>query len=109
MDAPYVSIGSADELTPGKMKRVDIGGHRYLVVNVDNEYFCVDDTCSHEDSSLYLGCLKGDMIKCSLHGSRFSLRTGQPQEEPADEPINTYRICESDGQLWVDPNHAINC
>ena len=48
------------------------------------------------------------MIKCSLHGSRFSLKTGEPQEEPADTPIATFRVEVGDGQVWLDPTRRTN-
>ena len=80
------------DIQPGQMKRVVIDGRKILIANAEGTYYAVDDTCSHEDFSLSYGCLDGDMIKCSLHGSRFSLKTGEPQDEPADEPINTYEL-----------------
>ncbi|NCF11683.1 MAG: Rieske 2Fe-2S domain-containing protein, partial [Gammaproteobacteria bacterium] len=54
------------------------------------------------------GCLDGDRIKCSLHGSRFCLRTGQPQEEPAEHPVATFRVAVEDGQVWIDPSRPSN-
>ncbi|MCU7959687.1 MAG: non-heme iron oxygenase ferredoxin subunit [gamma proteobacterium symbiont of Bathyaustriella thionipta] len=108
MSHTFVAVASQQELAAGKMLRVEVAGKRYLIARVDDEYFAVDDNCSHEDSSLYLGCLQGDMIRCSLHGSRFSLRTGQPQEEPADEAIGTYALKLQDGQIWMDPTRRSN-
>jgi 3-phenylpropionate/trans-cinnamate dioxygenase ferredoxin subunit len=99
--ADFQPVADADAIKPGQMMRVDVAGHRLLLANVEGEVFAVDDTCSHEDSSLYLGCLKGYHIKCSLHGSRFDLRTGQPMEEPADEPIATYAVRITDGRIEV--------
>ena len=101
-DSPnFQPVADADALKPGQMMRVDLEGQRLLLANVEGELFAVDDTCSHEDSSLYLGCLKGHHIKCSLHGSRFDLRTGEPMEEPADEPIATYAVRIVAGQIEV--------
>ena len=99
--AEFQPVADTDALKPGQMMRIDLAGRRLLLANVDGELFAVDDTCSHEDSSLYLGCLKGHHIKCSLHGSRFDLRTGQPMEEPADEPIATYAIRVVAGRIEV--------
>ena len=92
MQEKWVEVATSDELPPGVMKRVDIEGHRYLLANANGTIYAVDDQCSHEDVSLYLGCIQGDNIKCSLHGSRFSLKTGEPLEEPATEPIGTYPV-----------------
>ncbi|MES9829501.1 MAG: non-heme iron oxygenase ferredoxin subunit [Candidatus Thiodiazotropha sp.] len=86
----WVQVVRCDELQPDSMKRVDIDGRHYLIVNANGRIYAVDDLCSHEEVSLYLGCIEGDSIKCSLHGSRFSLKNGKPLDEPATEPIKTY-------------------
>ncbi|MCG8125814.1 MAG: Rieske 2Fe-2S domain-containing protein, partial [Candidatus Thiodiazotropha taylori] len=52
---------------------------------------------------LYLGCIEDHNIKCSLHGSRFCLKTGRPLEEPADEPIGTYPVKIDDNQILIQP------
>ncbi len=75
------------------MKRVEAGnGKRILICNVAGEFYAVDDMCTHEDSSLYLGCLHGDRVHCSLHGAEFSVKTGEPMAEPAEIPLKTYPV-----------------
>jgi 3-phenylpropionate/trans-cinnamate dioxygenase ferredoxin subunit len=74
------------------MKRVEIDGHPLLIANVDGDYYAVDDTCTHEDASLSTGSLKGHLIKCPLHGSRFNVRTGAVPEDPAEENLKTYTV-----------------
>ena len=97
----YQAVADAAQLPDGKMMRVDVNGRRILIAKVDGELYAVDDNCSHEDVSLYLGCLEGHNIRCSLHGSRFDLRSGQPMEEPADEPIATWPVRVRDGRIEV--------
>ena len=63
-----------------------------LLANVDGELYAVDDMCTHEDSSLSLGCLKGELVSCTLHGSRFNVRTGEPMEEPATQALRRYPV-----------------
>lgn len=92
MSEEWIEVATLEELPLGTMKRVEIGGQRYLVANANGSFYAVDELCSHEDVSLYLGCIQGDNIKCSLHGSRFSLKTGQPLEDPATEPLSTYPV-----------------
>lgn len=89
------------ELPPGKMKRVDLEGHRILVANVDGRYCAVDDTCTHEDASLSRGVLRGEWVKCPLHGSRFNVCSGEVAEEPAEQNLRTYAVRVDDGRVWV--------
>jgi 3-phenylpropionate/trans-cinnamate dioxygenase ferredoxin subunit len=106
MDKPLVAAARADSVPPGKFVKVAIGGQPYIVANAAGRYYAVEDRCSHEDYPLSFGCLDGELIKCSLHGSRFSLATGEPMDEPADIPIRTFPCVESDGWVWIDIGEA---
>ncbi len=101
----YIAVAAADELKPAQMKRVVVAGKRLLLCNSAGTLYCVDEMCSHEDYSLYLGCIKDGKIKCSLHGSYFDLLTGKPTCEPADEAIRTYSLKIEAGQVWVKVGH----
>jgi 3-phenylpropionate/trans-cinnamate dioxygenase ferredoxin subunit len=92
MPQDFVKVARRGELMPGKMKRVDLDGRRILLANVDGRYCAADDTCTHEDASLSTGFLKGDIVKCPLHGSRFNLRTGEVLDDPAEQNLRTYPV-----------------
>lgn len=97
----YIAVALTDELKPSQMKRILVAGKRLLLCNSAGTLYCVDEMCSHEDYSLYLGCIKDGKIKCSLHGSYFNLENGEPACEPADTPISTYVVKVESGQVWV--------
>jgi 3-phenylpropionate/trans-cinnamate dioxygenase ferredoxin subunit len=103
MSDNWIEVATLAEIPVGGMKRIEIAGHRYLIAHTEEAFYAVDDHCSHEEVSLYLGCIQGEMIKCSLHGSRFSLKTGEPLEEPATEPIGTYAIKSEGDKLFIQP------
>ena len=88
----FEEVARLADVPPGKTLRVMVGGRAILLANVEGTVYAVDDLCTHEDSSLSLGCLKGEFVSCTLHGSRFSVRTGEPQEPPATEPLRTYPV-----------------
>lgn len=97
-----IDAGSINEIPLGKTKRVELGqGQRVLICNVAGELFAVDDRCTHEDSSLYLGCLKGDIIHCSLHGGSFNVKTGAAVAEPAEGKLKTYAILIKDDRIYL--------
>ncbi len=97
----YVRVAKAADLPPGKMTCVEVAGKRVLVANVDGVYYATDDTCTHEDASLSSGSLSGELVKCPLHGSRFSVRTGEPVEDPAEEPLRCFPVDVRDGDVLV--------
>jgi len=101
MSDEYVRVARAADLPPGKMTCVEVAGRRILVANVDGVYYATDDTCSHEDASLSGGSLTGDLVKCPLHGSRFSVRTGEPIEDPAEEPLRCFPVAVREGDVLV--------
>lgn len=92
MSDGFVKAGKTGELQPGTMKRIELGGRRILLANVAGRFYAADDTCTHEDASLSTGFLKGEWVKCPLHGSRFNVCTGQVLEEPAEENLKTYPV-----------------
>ena len=92
MTQEFIEAAQAGELAPGTMKRVDLGSRRILLVNVAGRICAVDDTCTHEDASLSTGVLRGELVKCPLHGSRFNVRTGEALEEPAEAALRTYPL-----------------
>ena len=97
----YIPVAKTSDLPPGTMICVDVAGKRILVANVDGVYYATDDTCTHEDASLASGSLSGELVKCPLHGSRFSLRTGEPMEDPAEEPLRCFPVDVREGDVLV--------
>ena len=80
-----------------------VDGHRIAVVRIDDDWFALDDTCSHANVSLSEGeVLKADCeIECWKHGSCFSLETGQPNSLPATRPVPVYDIRIDDDDVLV--------
>jgi 3-phenylpropionate/trans-cinnamate dioxygenase ferredoxin component len=97
----FVEIAKAGDLLEGTMKRFDVGGRRILLANVGGRLCAVDDTCTHEEASLSAGVLKGELVKCPLHNSRFNVCTGEALEEPAEENLRTYPVREEGGRILI--------
>ncbi len=100
----FVDITSVNDLPAGKTKKFTINNNDILLANVNGKIYAVDDMCTHEDSSLSLGCLKGELVYCTLHGSRFNVRTGKPMEEPATEALQCYQVRIQNDRIEVSLN-----
>jgi len=90
------------QLPPGQMRCVTVAGRRILLARTEDGIYAVDELCSHEDASLCDGFLRDHQVACPLHGSRFDLRTGEPQEEPAETPLECYGVALEGGVIWVE-------
>ncbi|WP_242608773.1 non-heme iron oxygenase ferredoxin subunit [Actinomadura formosensis] len=56
------------------------------------EFFCIDDTCTHQDYSLAGGWAEDGVVECALHCAKFSLRTGAVIAPPATAPVRVHRV-----------------
>ncbi len=91
-DINFIDIMSVEHLPIGTTKKVSTEIGDILLANVEGKLYAVDDMCTHEDSSLSLGCLKSELVSCTLHGSRFNVRTGEPMEKPATQALQRYPV-----------------
>jgi 3-phenylpropionate/trans-cinnamate dioxygenase ferredoxin subunit len=87
-------VCSVTDVAPGSAKRVDVGSYRLAVVRIGDDWYVIDDECSHADYSLSEGDVWEEEreIECPKHGSTFSLETGEPQTLPATQPVRVYEV-----------------
>ena len=88
--APDLTCRVADLLEDRPVVR-RVGNEEVMIVRHDGEVFALSNLCSHAEVSLADGEVAGGHVECFLHGSRFDLRTGEPDAPPAVEPVATYR------------------
>jgi len=72
------------------VQTVEINGSVVAVFKVDNEYFAIQNRCSHAEASLSEGEVYDCKVECPLHGAEFDLKTGEALTLPATKPIATY-------------------
>ena len=78
----------------------------------DDEFFAVQDLCSHAAVALSEGEVSMEdgacTVECWLHGSRFDLRTGKPTGLPATEPVATFPVEVRGDDIYVDTTTTLN-
>lgn len=89
----FTQVCKASELPSGTMKTVTVAGKRIALVNVDGQYFAIDDSCTHAGCSLGgEGFLEGTMITCGCHGAQYDATTGKVLALPAVADLRSYQV-----------------
>jgi 3-phenylpropionate/trans-cinnamate dioxygenase ferredoxin subunit len=99
----FERVASASELSPGGRLSILVDDIPALLVRVGDEYFVIEDVCSHDGQPLTNGPIENCSIICPRHGAKFDLRTGNPLCMPAVEPIDTFEVVVRDGDVLVRP------
>ena len=97
----WIDAGPCGALNDGQAVSVAVGRRAIAVARSGDEYFAVEDICTHDGAELTGGCIEGTEIVCPRHGARFCLRTGQALTPPAYEPIRVFETKVEGGRLWV--------
>ena len=98
-----VLVCGVDDVASGSAKRVDVDGYRLCVVHIGDDWYAINDECSHADYSLSEGDVWEDEreIECPKHGSTFSLESGEPQTLPATQPVPVYKVRIDGDEVFV--------
>ena len=102
----FVRVASIDDIQSGQRLWVEFEEETVIVLNVDGQYYCIADICSHDGGPLEDGELIGCEIECPRHGARFDIRTGKPTALPAVEPIPSYEVRVEDGVVYIESPDA---
>ena len=99
---------SLDEFRDVEAVGATIGDQDVAVARDGDEFFAVEDICSHAAVALSEGEVDECTLECWLHGSRFDLRTGKPTGLPATEPVATFPAEIRGGDIYVDITTTLN-
>lgn len=99
----WLNIGNATLLGTEDVLRLDHEGKTYAIYrDALGNLYATDGMCTHGNTHLSDGLVKGSIIECPKHNGRFNLKDGSPARAPICRGLVTYPIEERDGQLWVD-------
>jgi 3-phenylpropionate/trans-cinnamate dioxygenase ferredoxin component len=98
----FVRVARSDEIRPGEKRVIEVDGELVLVVNLDGQFYAVEDVCTHDGGPLGEGVLQDGDIVCPRHGAHFDVRTGAALSLPAFESVPTRQTQVVDGEVFVE-------
>ncbi len=101
--AGWMEVCDASLLNCEDVIRFDHGKKTYaLVRDAGGTLFAIDGICTHGNTHLADGLVKGKIIECPKHNGRFHLADGSPARAPICRGLATYPIEERSGKLFLN-------
>ncbi|OQA45945.1 MAG: 3-phenylpropionate/cinnamic acid dioxygenase ferredoxin subunit [Chloroflexi bacterium ADurb.Bin325] len=100
--ANFVKVARVEDIRPGEKKIFEVDGVLVVLVNLDGEFYAIENTCTHDGGPLGEGKIQNGQIICPRHGARFDIRTGAALTLPAVDPTATYEVRVQDGDIYIE-------
>jgi len=95
-----------DEIPRGGRKSIFVDDIPALLIRIGDDFFAIEDVCSHDGQPLTDGPVQAGQITCPRHGARFDLRTGKPMCMPATSAISVFAVEKRADGIYVGPQVA---
>ena len=99
---------AASDVPEDEALGVTIGRYDVAIARNGDEFYAIQDLCSHAAVALSEGEVEECTVECWLHGSRFDLRTGKPTGLPATEPVSTFPVEVREDGVYIDTTTTLN-
>lgn len=104
----WLKVCPASKLLAEEILRLDHSPSKktYALSRLKNgKLHLTDGICTHGNSHLAEGYIKGEMIECPKHNGRFNLNDGSPARAPVCRGLATYPVREVSGHIEVNFLH----
>jgi Na+-transporting NADH:ubiquinone oxidoreductase subunit F len=99
----WIEVCGAADLRPADVIRFDQGKKTYaLYRDEEGKLYATDGMCTHGNTHLSDGLVKGKIIECSKHNGRFNLLDGSPARAPVCRGLATYPVEQRNGRLRLN-------
>ena len=98
---PVADLGNEDVIRFDHLKKTFA-----LYRDAAGKLYATDGICTHGNTHLSDGLVKGKIVECPKHNGRFNLDDGSPARAPICRGLATYPIEERNGRLWLNVEKA---
>ena len=88
----FIKVANISEVADGAKLLVEADDRLVILFRIGDDYFCIDDVCTHDGGTLSDGDLEGCEIECPRHGARFDVRTGKAMCMPATQNTLAHEV-----------------
>lgn len=100
----YIKLANVKDIPKNTMKVFKVNDIEVLIVNVDDEFYALENRCPHMGYPLYFGTLQGEVITCGFHYEKFNVKTGKPSGNVTQKPLKTFKTRIQGSTILVETN-----
>ena len=100
----FHQVATKSEIDDGKMLLVEADDRLVIVFRVGDDFFCLDDVCTHDGGTLSDGEFTGCAIKCPRHGAEFDIKSGAATCMPATNATASHEVKVDGENIFVKIN-----
>ena len=94
---------ATDDIDEEDLIRFDHGVRTFAIYRSPNdEFFCTDGLCTHEQVHLEDGLVMDYVIDCPKHNGQFDYRTGEAKRAPVCANLGTYPVKVEGDRVFVE-------
>jgi len=99
----WVEVCASNHLSVEDVVRFDHDKKTYAVYcTADGNFYATDGICTHGNTHLADGLVKGKLIECPKHNGRFDVTDGSPKRKPVCVALQTYPVRVTDGKIFLN-------
>ncbi|CAB5376388.1 unnamed protein product [Rhizophagus irregularis] len=102
------NAGKASELKDGQMKEVTVGNNsKVLLAKTGGQIYATSHKCTHYGAPLAKGAFSSEgRIICPWHGACFNVKTGDIEDSPGLDNLQSLKVTVKDDDIYVEVDEA---
>jgi nitrite reductase/ring-hydroxylating ferredoxin subunit len=101
-ESSFARVTGAEKIPEKGFSCFKVAGRALVICRFRDEYFALENLCSHAQSTFEEGRMRGYRLMCPLHGATFDIRDGSVAGAPATQAIRSYPVRIVGGMIEVD-------
>ena len=101
----FVTVAESNSLREGSGRCVKIGNQEIALFRVGDEFYAIDNECTHYGASLCHGMVQGHKVACPWHCWQFDMTNGKCLTVPGRD-VKSYPVRVEDGAVQIEVEEA---
>ena len=88
----FIQVAKVSDVANSGKVILEVDDRMVVLLHINDQFFCIDDVCTHDGGPLGEGELCGFELACPRHGAKFDVRNGAALTMPATEATVVHEI-----------------